>query len=305
MFGGMNRGGAETLMLDVFRNWQKAPFSFMGIHRKGGAYKEDFYAAGPKMIQCTPKKMGLFRYLWTLRRILLREGITIVHAQQSLDCVYAHLATIGTGIRVVVTFHGYDYAANTFNRFIKALSIRMADAVCFVSQAQREHYLEAYSIGDTSKIHVAYNGISFAKIDSAEPSIEFANRSHRIQLAMVGNFVSGRSQSIIVKSIQILSERGINACDFYFIGCRNGKEPWLYDDCVRFCQEHQLNNVHFLGGRGDVPSLLKVMDGFVYSTNHDTFGIAVVEAMVIGLPIVVNDWVVMKEVCGDANVGIR
>ena len=62
-----------------------------------------------------------------------------------------------------------------------------------------------------------------------------------------------------------------------------------------------MKNVHFLGGRGDVPALLKQMDGFVYSTDHDTFGIAIVEAMAAGLPIVVNDYAVMKEVCGESD----
>ena len=63
-----------------------------------------------------------------------------------------------------------------------------------------------------------------------------------------------------------------------------------------------MNHVHFLGVRSDVPELLKSMDGFVYSTDHDTFGIAVVEAMAAGLPVVVNDWPVMNEVCGDDAV---
>ncbi len=38
------------------------------------------------------------------------------------------------------------------------------------------------------------------------------------------------------------------------------------------------------------------MDGFCYSSVCDTFGIAVVEAMVAGVPVVVNDWVSMLEV---------
>jgi len=43
------------------------------------------------------------------------------------------------------------------------------------------------------------------------------------------------------------------------------------------------------------------MDGFVYSTAHDTFGIAVIEAIAAGIPVVVNDWPVMTEVC---NLGL-
>lgn len=305
MLGSLNRGGTETLILDVFRNADKAPFQFIGIHRKGGAYKDDFYAAGPKMIQCAPKRFGLVRYVLKLRQILIREQITIVHAQQTLDWVYAWLVTIGTGIQVVETFHGYDFEAKWFNKFIVRLSIRIANAVCFVSASERDYYIDAYCIRNTQNLHVVYNGIDFAKIVSAKPSLEFANLFPRIRLAMVGNFVSGRSQNIIVKSIHVLRKRGITNFDFYFIGRRVDAEAWRYDNCVKYCVENRLKNVHFLGGRGDVPALLKVMDGFVYSTDHDTFGIAIVEAIAAGLPIVVNDWSVMQEVCGESNDGIR
>ena len=74
-----------------------------------------------------------------------------------------------------------------------------------------------------------------------------------------------------------------------------------YDECMRISEENGMKNVHFLGARSDVPALLRQMDGFVYSTDHDTFGIAVVEAMAARLPIVVNDWPVMKEVCGESE----
>ena len=54
--------------------------------------------------------------------------------------------------------------------------------------------------------------------------------------------------------------------------------------------------VHFLGSRSDVPQILQQLDAFVYATDHDTFGIAVVEAMAAGVPVFVNDNEVMVEV---------
>ena len=65
---------------------------------------------------------------------------------------------------------------------------------------------------------------------------------------------------------------------------------------MKCCEAYELKNVHFLGGREDVPELLKTMDGFVYSTEHDTFGIAVIEAIAAGVPVIVNDWDVIMEI---------
>ena len=300
LLGSLNQGGTETLLLDVFRNADKVPFPFIGIHRKEGTLSGQFYAAGPKMILCNIFKLKFLRYLLALRRVLLAENITIVHAHQSLDCVCAHLATIGTNIHVVVTYHGYDFNANKLDRFISRLSSCWADEVCFVSQFQCNYYTNAYQIRK-NKTHVVYNGIDFTKIAAAEASQEFLNYPNRIRLAMVGSFVEGRLQMIICKAIKNLKERGDTNFDFYFIGRRDDKEVWRYDECVQYCEKYKLTNVHFMGSQGDVPSLLKVMDGFVYSTAHDSFGIAVIEAIAAELPIVVNDWPVMKEVC---NLGL-
>lgn len=295
MLGSLNRGGTETLMLDVFRNANKVPFQFIGIHRKGGAYKDDFYAAGPKMVHLAPKRFGYLHYLMQLRHVLKSENITIVHAQHWLDGIYARLATIGTDIRVVNTLHGY-FPMKGLKGFLCRLSIRMADDVCFVSRYEQEWYQRQMRIED-KKCHVIYNGIDFSKIDAAEPSREILAEK-QIKLAMVGNFVKVRDHITLVKALQFLNKRGVKDFDFYFIGKRSEDYPYIYNECVRYCDENEMKNVHFLGGRGDVPVLLKAMDGFVYSTDHDTFGIAVVEAMAAGLPVVVNDYSVMREVCG-------
>lgn len=313
LLGSLNRGGTETLLLDVMKSAHVAPYQMLLVHRKGGAYMDDFRDTGVPMMQLAPRRFRLLRYLHALRRLFRSEHVTAVHAQQTIDALYAALATIGTGIPVVLTFHGFDFGASRLGRLLNRLAIRMADAVCFVSRTQRDYYIRRYGLQKLqNKLHVVYNGIDFRKLDSEYPVPDFlsvsdsataGNSGHaapgRIRLAMVGNFVSVRSQSVVCRSLQLLYEQGVSDFDFYFVGRRNEAEPWRYDDCVSFCREHGLDNVHFLGGRADVPAILQNIDAFVYSSDHDTFGIALVEAMAAGLPVLVNDWDAMREVVGN------
>lgn len=300
LLGSLNRGGTETLLLDVFRSADIAPFSFMGIHRKGGVYRDDFYATKPVFLQCSPVHHNIFAYVRRLRRLLQEQQITIVHAQQYIDALYAKLATSGTDIQVVETFHGYDYGATRWEKMLIQLSIRRSDAVCFVSEAQRRYYLQQYTFRSPAKTHVVYNGIDFSKLDEEhEQALDLPAKidpaSRGMKLAMVGNFVRGRAQSSLCQFLLRLAQEHI-PYDFYFVGKRDDKEPWYYDDCVKFCKDNQLDNVHFLGSRSDVPQILRQMDAFVYATDHDTFGIAIVEAMAAGVPVFVNDNEVMAEV---------
>ena len=299
LMGSFNRGGAEALMLDVFNNAHTANYDMMCVHRNCGVLYNSFLQTRVPLYYLSPHKRGVIRYLIDLRKLLLCEQVNIVHAQYWIDALYGWLASMGTPIRVVNTYHGF-YTMRGWRGFLCRMSLRLVDIACFVSNYEKQWFLKHCHFSN-AKAQTLYNGIEFSKIMAVKPSDEFTNRPMGIRLAMVGNFVSVRSQIIICKAIKNLKERGDTNFDFYFIGRRDDKEVWRYDECVQYCEKYKLTNVHFMGSQGDVPSLLKVMDGFVYSTAHDSFGIAVIEAIAAELPIVVNDWPVMKEVC---NLGL-
>ncbi len=292
--GALNRGGAEMLIHDICRQHDQVPYDFVCVYRHEGNMSDAFKMTCAPMIQI-PKSGGLLKYILQVRHVLLREKITVVHSQTPSNTLILAVALFGTGIKTITTFHGYNFSEAPW--WQRNIVYSASEKIICVSKHQKAWYETKWHLPKENKLQVVYNGIDFSKIDSSELSLEFSNQSQRIRLAMVGNFVSGRSQNIIAKSIYVLHERGVRDFDFYFVGRRDEKEAWRYDECVRYCEEHRLTNVHFLGSRGDVPNLLKSMDGFVYSTDHDTFGIAIIEAIAAGLPVVVNDWPVMTEVC--------
>lgn len=300
LLGSLNRGGTETLILDLFKCALHAKYEIIGLHRKNGHYREEFYDAAPKMHQISFKSKFDVSYFIRLRKILKTEGVSIIHAQQSIDAIFSMIACVGTSIKVVQTIHGFDYGTSFISRLIYFVSMLFCHATYFVSEYQKSYYLKRYKIKDSTRYDVVYNGINFEKImGEKHPSIYFISEGrakNRLQICMVGNFVRGREQNTICRFLKLLKEKGI-AFDFYFVGKRNDAEPWRYDNCVEYCKANNLlDSVHFLGGRGDVPAILQQMDAFIYSTDHDTFGIAVIEAIAAGLPTFVNDWAVMKEV---------
>ena len=297
MLGSLNRGGLETLLLDVCKSAKQEGLDCIGIHRKGGKYTDDFYDA-IDMYQLSPYGCRYITYIIKLRKLLKQHNITAVHAQQELDALYALLATMGTNIKVVQTFHGYDYNKNFISKFLIWLTILFCNRNFFVSNSQREYYSKKYSLLPKNKLYVLYNGINFSKLSSLSKRDRYI-QGKKLNFGTVGNFVPGREQSSLCRFLKILRDSGVDF-DFSFVGARNEQEPWRFDDCVEYCRQNKLEDcVHFLGSRGDVPQLLSEWDAFVYSTDHDTFGIAVIEAIASGLPVFVNDWIVMKEITED------
>jgi glycosyltransferase involved in cell wall biosynthesis len=302
MFGALRRGGTETLMLDLFHNGQDAGFEFIGIHRKDGEYKNEFYTSGQMLTKLAPRFPLDPVYIFRLRKLLKQNKINIVHAQINMDTLYAKMATFGTKIKVLQTIHGFDYGLKGIGAKIFEQSLKKTSGNIFVSQFQRNYYIKKYRLTPENQ-YIVYNCISFSKIDNQKEIVSLLPEYKGMLFGSVGNFVNTRSQIIICKFLKLLSDKGI-VFRFVFAGLRIESQGQLYDECYDFCKNNNLlDKVIFLGGRKDIPNILRQLDAFIYSSAHDTFGIAVAEAMAAGVPVFVNDWGVMRELTNDGAIG--
>lgn len=303
LFGSLNRGGLETLLLDVCNNLKVSDFEAVALYRKDGVLRKYFENSGVKFT-FLPKGKNILAYIFQLRSFFNRERITIAHAQQPLDALLAYFASLGTMTKVVLTLHGFDFTGGK-----KLLSFILPKTIAnfYVSKYQQEYYINAYQLKPNNQ-YVVYNGINFSKIGlvdklqkrSLKEELSLSDRT--ILMGMIGNFNPGRNQFFVCQFLKMMKDKDIDF-HFVFVGKRIENSVERYDNCVDYCKQHNLMaNVSFLGVREDVPDILSLLDAFVYATEHDTFGIAVVEAIAAGIPVFVNDWEVMREITNEGKL---
>jgi glycosyltransferase involved in cell wall biosynthesis len=301
----LNRGGTENLLLDVFKNARDEDLDIFCVYRNGGILHQAYKETGISLRKITPRGKFDLLYIFKLRAFLKKTKTEIAHAQQPLDALYAFLACLGLKTKVLFTMHGYDFSLGKLNRRIIRFAHKHTDLNIFVSKDQRDYFIEKYRFRK-EKTRVIYNGISFEKFSG------FAHRSLRhefdipqggLLLGSVGNFNPVRDQMTICRFLKLLHEQKV-AFTFIFAGSHSKAAPRYWDDCRTFCNEHDLQHkVIFAGSRNDIPNFLSQLDAFIYATDHDTFGIAVIEAMYMGIPVFINDWKVFMETTGGGKHG--
>lgn len=295
--GTLNRGGMETLLADVFGRGGQLPFEAVCIYRKEGNMSDAFHNTAVPMLHITHMHSWLL-YGLRLRRLVKRENIDIVHAQSAFNAAVAILSLAFTQVKVVTTLHGVDF--DRANALYKRFVYRHSSRIVCVSEWERT-YLRRDCCGAEDRFVVIPNGINFSKFGYARTPIA---EGGSVRLCMVGNFVPEKNQYFICRFLKEMKSKGF-VFDFFFIGREIPMYKAWYEKCQTYCEQNGLSGcVYFMGGREDVPELLGDMDAFVYSSRSETFGIAPVEAMAMGLPTFVNDLGVFAEITQNGELAV-
>ena len=119
-------------------------------------------------------------------------------------------------------------------------------------------------------------------------------------IGMVARLDKIKDQCTLVKAFSIVRNK-IPESRLWLIG--EGQERVRLEALIE--QLNLKESVIFWGNRSDIPELLGQMDIFVFSTSEEEgFGIAVIEAMAAGLPIIATDVSACREVLGNGGAGL-
>ena len=218
------------------------------------------------------------------------EKLDIIHVHYAIPHASAAfmakqiLATHGISIPFITTLHGTDITLvgrdPSFEPVI-TFCINQSDAVTAVSKSLKEDTLEHFNV--ENEIHVIPNFIKLTKnvpdSDLSATRKLYANENERI-LCHVSNFRKVKRVEDVIRIFAKVFES--RPSKLIFVG--DGPERY---HCEMLCRELSLcEHILFLGKVRDTSPVLKISDVFILPSETESFGLAALEAMAVGVPVI-------------------
>ena len=303
----LGRGGAEAIALDVCRNARRHGIELTFVTTRGGALEEDFRSSGVNFIRLNRRLPVDPGVVLALRGIIKERGIEIVQAYQPVDGLHLYLAALGMKGRVkrVLSFQGGMRPSWKNMRAARFLIPRM-DVNIAVSRGILNYHHDVDRFDISKNFQVIYNGTDPARLKPGGHSLknELGLASDAPLIGMVGNFYRDprKDQLTVCRALpKVFAE--IKNAHCVFAGQPEPGAEYKLQECVDLCRAERIGDrVHFLGARGDIPDVLAALDLFVFSSLHEGLPLAVTEAMLAGVPVIVSDIEPLLEVSDQGNV---
>jgi glycosyltransferase involved in cell wall biosynthesis len=206
-------------------------------------------------------------------------------------------------IPLVQTVHGLtiDFKNKLTLKYTSALG----NVTILVSSALEQMIKQHEWIRRYSNFRVVHNGIDQSRLRSDKESVrsELNIPDDAFVIGMTGSFCTAKDHVTLCRAmIPVVSE--IPQAHLLLAGRDlNGTSM---KECKHLVMENGLEEkVHFLGHLDNISPVLNTLNCFVFSTLTDTFGLSVVEAMMLGIPCITSDIEAMKEVCENGRYALH
>jgi glycosyltransferase involved in cell wall biosynthesis len=147
---------------------------------------------------------------------------------------------------------------------------------------------------------VICNGVPAAAVAEGARAARRQRRASRHRIGMVARLEEHKDQPTLIRAARLLERRGLD-CEVWLIG--EGSRRSELEQLI--AAEGVCDRVRMLGMRRDVPELLGQLDLFAFATTpEEGQGIALIEAMAAGVPVVASDVGACREVLDDGALGL-
>lgn len=246
---------------------------------------------------------GYWRPAWRLRQIITTNTFEIIICGSFKSYLIAKTASVGLTVRVLFWIPGIDLVISGWLRWLIFRMLARKDTLIFVSEAVRRAYTYAEHHG---KQAVIYHGVEDPFSQSSHTPYSRKQRHARIRISgdcilfgYVAEFIGWKDHRTLLNAFNKVADALPNA-ELVLIGM--GKEMATIKDMAKLLPCH--NRIVFLGARTDARRLLGLIDIYVHPSRGEGFGLAVVEAMLASVPVIVSDEGAFPEYIADGVTGL-
>jgi glycosyltransferase involved in cell wall biosynthesis len=293
-------GGVERGTLEIARALKTAGGTPI-VASGGGPMVRDLRRAGIMHIELplfSKNPFVMWKNIRQLEKIIIENGVDIVHARSRAPAWSAWAAARRTDCRFVTTFHAaYKFSSKKIffaaKKFYNAVMAR-GDRVIAISHFIAEYIHEFYQVAP-DRVRLIPRGVD---INDFHPDRVGPGRTAVLRRAwqvndarpiimMPGRISRWKGQRELIEAIAMI---GRNDISVLIVGGVDGKDRYQAE-LVETVARHQLESVvKFVGRCDDMPAAYSVAD-IIVSASYDPegFGRVVVEAMAMEKPVIVAD----------------
>lgn len=296
LFTIMDRGGAETMVMNYYRKMDhsKVQFDFMVHREKRGAYDDEIEAMGGRIFRMPPvRPWTAVRYRKTIRLFYQQHPeYRIIHSHMSELGYYDFIEAEKTGVPVRIC-----HAHNRPYGFDIKSPVRF-----YYKNAMRPHITHMFVCGEESgdwlfgkknranfiQMNNAVDAERFVFDDEIRRRVRYENKIRDDQLVVghVGRFDRQKNHDFIIDIFEEIHKKNPNAI-LLLIGNDSTDEGEIIH---RKVDRMGLSLwIRFLGSRSDVRDILQAMDVFILPSLFEGLSVASIEAQASGLPVLISD----------------
>lgn len=291
-------GGAERLAVDVIKNLNQEKFIVKLIClKRSGALGLELKDHGVPLILLEQKHSASIVSLIKLIKILKQEHPDIVHTHLFGADFYGSIATRLAGIKYLVsTEHNLNYSEGFIKKIIKVFVSKLFNNIIAVSEAVKNYAIKNYCI-KKEKILVINNGVDVNKFFQSQNKLSGIKNNQKIIIGSIGRLTKQKGFEYLVEAMGKLSNQNVEC----LIAGDGELKTRLQKKVEKFGLE---NKVKLLGWQKDIKSFLSKIDIFILPSLWEGFGIAILEAGLVGLPVIASNVDGIKEIIEDKKDGL-
>ncbi|RIX52636.1 glycosyltransferase family 1 protein [Paenibacillus nanensis] len=289
----MNRGGAETLLMNLYRNVDRSLVQFDFLTSKEGVFDDEIRRLGGRVHRIPYiDQAGHRGYRRALRDFFRsrRDEYDIVHAHMDRMSGFVLRAAQLAGVPVRIA-HSHNtrsegsLAARLYKRYA-GLYIGISATHRFACSSAAAKWLFPMKKNEAVLLKNGIDPEKFAYSQAVRASVreELGLSESTYAIGHVGRFNAQKNHAQLLEIFGGVQRRIPNS-----VLLMAGDGP-LRQEMERKASELGITEqVRFLGVREDVERLLQAFDAFVFPSHHEGLPVTLVEAQASGLPCYISD----------------
>lgn len=293
VIGAMDRGGAETLVMNLYRNIDrsKIQFDFLVNEKRECDFDSEIKELGGRLYYIPRYKIfNYLHYKKECRKFFSNHRYSIVHGHIGLPAaIYLNIAK-QNGSFTIAHSHRANFPVNPPELAFRICSRSVRSVADYFIACSKQAGIDRFGkeIVHSPNYAELKNGIDINKMHYDQTARAVIRNELNIPLdtpvfGHVGRLTEVKNHKFL---LDVFSEILNRKPESILLLCGRGE---LEKQLKNQAQELGISqSVKFLGVRDDIPKILSAVDVFLFPSLSEGLGLAVVEAQSSGLPCIVS-----------------